>query len=116
MSIHEVTTHTIITTVKGEVKAISFTQPLHRFLVETLPNDQDETIRNAADKFHQEVANTFHLMATRMYVYKNVTGIEHLTRILEQLFLDNDTDEDEVIGIINRIQSTMVVGTTDNFY
>lgn len=35
MSIHEVTTHTIITTVKGEVKAISFTQPLHRFLVET---------------------------------------------------------------------------------
>lgn len=67
-------------------------------------------------KFHQEVANTFHLMATRMYVYKNVTGIEPLTRILEQLFLDNDTDEDEVIGIINTIQSTMVVGTTDNFY
>lgn len=55
-------------------------------------------------------------MATRMYVYKNVTGIEPLARILEQLFLDNDTEEDEVVGIINTIQSTMVVGTTDIFY
>lgn len=116
MSIQEVTTHTIITKVNDQVKAISYTQPLRRFLVETLPNDHDETIKAAADKFHTEVANTFHLMATSMYVYNNVTNIEHLASILEQLFLDNDTEEDEVIGIINTIQALMHVKTTKVYY
>ena len=104
MSLQEAATKAIVAKINNEIKIALFSDPLYHYEVKTVASDDKETIANAVEKFHMELANTFGLMASTITIYENVANVEALVLCLELLYKDEFASENQIEGVISSLK------------